>query len=67
MLLPVGGRISSAVEAEVELAELVVAALGVLRRGLYVDVPVRLCLELRSPHVIHHGVPLDPALRHGGR
>ena len=45
MLLPVGSPVSSAVEAEIELAELVLATLGIIRRKLYVDVPVSLRVE----------------------
>ena len=56
------GCISSPVQAEVELPQHILVALQVLGGELDVYVAVRLRVEVRAPHVIHHVVPLDATL-----
>ena len=62
VLLPIRGCISGPVQAEVELTQHAVVTLQVFGGKLDVDVPVRLRVEVRAPHVVHHNVSLDAAL-----
>ena len=66
-LLPVQGRITSAMQAEPQASKEVGMRLWVLRRQLYIETPGALGVEVRPGYIVdHYVIPALTFLHRGG-